>query len=399
MTNSHLPVEQTKRTPIVDILRGWALLGVAIGNYVGYLHIGVTEKFNHSFFSEILVFINRFFLAGKSWTLLTVLFGFGFAVLIDNIAAKGKNPIAFFSWRMLLLLVLAFIHSCFWFGDILRDYAVLGLLMLFFYKSSIKTLAILCSTIFLLIPFIVPYVSSLSIERIEILNNPKYLKLFMSGNWLDFFEFNLLATFYDQIIIPGFKISAHLVMLGCMFLGVLLYKINFFNRLTELKKLLKNICLATFVIAIALSVCLYFATESKAAFLDFFLPAYWLILSMMVFISTGICLLFINNKLKTAFNYFSYGGKMTLTNYITQNILGALIFSGIGLGIANTMPYWFYFSLALFVFILQLFISKWWLSKFNYGPIEWLWRSASYRKIFPFKKNASSSAITEIKIV
>ena len=70
MTNSHLPVEQTKRTPIVDILRGWALLGVAIGNYVDFLYIGITpEKINHSVFSEILLYINRYFFAAKSSTI------------------------------------------------------------------------------------------------------------------------------------------------------------------------------------------------------------------------------------------------------------------------------------------------------------------------------------------
>ncbi|OXA89459.1 DUF418 domain-containing protein [Flavobacterium hercynium] len=400
MTNSYHPVEQTKRTPIVDILRGWALLGVAIGNYVDFLYIGIVpEKINHSVFSEILLYINRYFFAAKSWTLLTLLFGFGFAILIDNIAAKGKNPIAFFSWRMLLLFVLAFINSSFWLGDILKDYAFLGLVLLLFYKSSAKTLAILSGAIFLLIPVIMPFVNSFTVEHPEITNNPEYLKLYMSGNWIEFFQFNLLASVYEQIIIPGYAINAHLVMLGCMFLGVVLHKINFFNRLPEFKKLLKNICLTTFIVSVAIGVGFYFAVENKAVFLKFFHPLYWLVLCTMVFIATGICLLFLNNKLKTVFSYFSYGGKMTLTNYMVQNVLGAFLFSGIGLGIANTMPYWFYFSLAIFVFILQLFISKWWLSKFNYGPIEWLWRSASYRKVFPFKKNTPADSITEIKIV
>ena len=398
MTNSYHPIEQSKRTAIVDILRGWAILGVAIGNYSDFLHIGVEHKINNSLLSDILFYFNRYFFAAKSWTLLTLLFGYGFAILINNVAAKGKNPVTFFAWRMILLFLLAFINSSFWLGDILKDYAFLGLVMLLFYKSSAKTLRIICAILILTIPFVMAYVSGFKVEHPEITTNPEYLKLYHSGNWLDFFKFNLLASFYEQIIIPGYAITAHIVMFACMLFGFLLQKLDFFNRLNEHKKLLQKTLWISLVTAIVIGVGFNLMISYKLAPLKIFHPLYWLVLSTMIFIATGICLLYTNGKLKTIFSYFSAGGKMTLTNYITQNILAAFIFSGIGLGIADKMPYWFYFSLAVFVFILQLFISKWWLSKYNYGPIEWLWRSASYRKLFPFKKT-QSEVVTEIKIV
>ena len=64
MTNSYHPVEQSKRTAIVDILRGWAILGVAIGNYSDFLFIGAPHKITHSILSEILLTFNRYFFAG-----------------------------------------------------------------------------------------------------------------------------------------------------------------------------------------------------------------------------------------------------------------------------------------------------------------------------------------------
>lgn len=395
MTKSFQPIQEDKRTPIVDILRGWALLGVAIGNYVDYIHIGLPTKIVNNTFSDILQIFNRYFFAAKSWTLLTVLFGYGFAILITNISNKGKNPVAFFSWRMILLFVLAFINSAFWLGDILKDYAFLGLLLLLFYKSSTKTLTVLCSLLFISIPFVAAYVNSIKTEYTAITTSAEYLKLYYSGNWLDFFNFNLLASYYEQIIIPGYAITAHLVMFTCMLFGFLLQKVNFFSRLNEMKKLLKYTLFISLFFSIVLGVIFEMARINKTNYFVFFNPFYWMILSTMLFIATGISLLYINNKLKTIFNYFKFGGKMTLTNYIFQNILGAFIFSGIGLGIGNTMPYWFYFSLAVFVFIAQLFISKWWLSKYNYGPIEWLWRSASYRELFPFKKPAQNNVPIE----
>lgn len=398
MTNSYHPVEQSKRTAIVDILRGWAILGVAIGNYQDFLYIGVEREIKFDTFSEILQIVNRYLFSAKSWTLLTLLFGYGFAILINNVASKGKNPVTFFAWRMLLLFVLAFINSSFWLGDILKDYAFLGLVLLLFYKSSTRTLSIICAFIFLTIPFLMAYVNTFKIEHIVIATNPEYLKLYHSGNWIEFFRFNLLASFYEQIIIPGYAITAHYVMLGCMLFGFLLQKLNFFNRLTELKKLLKYVCFISFVCSVFIGIGFFIAVQNKAGFLKFFHPLYWLVLCTMFFIATGISLLYTNGKLKTIFSYFSAGGKMTLTNYMSQNILAAFLFSGIGFGIADSMPYWFYFLLAIFIFIIQLFISKWWLSKYNYGPIEWLWRSASYREFVPFKKTHTEIAV-DIKTV
>ncbi|KAF2339460.1 DUF418 domain-containing protein [Flavobacterium tistrianum] len=398
MTNSYHPVEQSKRTAIVDILRGWAILGVAIGNYLDFLYIGIEKEIKHGTFSQVLQFINRYLFAAKSWTLLTLLFGYGFAILINNVASKGKNPVAFFAWRMFLLFILAFINSAFWLGDILKDYAFLGLVLLLFYRCSTKTLAIISAVIVLTVPFVMAYVNGIKIEHPAIATNPEYLKLYHSGNWIDFFKFNLFASFYEQIIIPGYAITAHYVMLGCMLFGFMLQKLNFFNRLTELKRLLKSVCIISLALAVLIGIAFNIMIIYKVELLKVFHPLYWLVLSTMIFISTGICILYNNGKLKTVFSYFSAGGKMTLTNYMSQNILAGIIFSGIGLGIADSMPYWFYFLLAIFIFIIQLFISKWWLSKYNYGPIEWLWRSASYREWVPFKK-IQPEAVANMKMV
>ena len=90
-----------------------------------------------------------------------------------------------------------------------------------------KTLAIISAVIILTIPFVMAYVNGLKIEHPAIATNPEYLKLYHSGNWLDFFKFNLTASFYEQIIVPGYAITAHIVMLACMLFGAMLQKIDF----------------------------------------------------------------------------------------------------------------------------------------------------------------------------
>jgi uncharacterized protein len=399
MTNSFQPIQEDKRTAIVDILRGWALLGVAIGNYVDFRYIGL-ERFilKKGLFSDIISYFNLYFFSAKSWTLLSILFGYGFAVLINNVAEKGKNPVYFFCWRMFLLFVFAFINSAFWLGDILKEYAFLGLLLLFFYKSSSKTILITCGILLLTIPFLTAYIHSIKQTLPDVQSTAKYLKLFYSDNWLDVFKFNLLGTYYQEMINLAYAVTVHVVMFTLMLLGFYAQKINFFNRLPEFKKLLKKTIIITLILAIISGVLFEIAIKQKVTF-PYFHPVFWIIINTMLFISSSICLLYTNGKLKTVFNYFRVSGKMTLTNYMMQNIIAAFLFSGMGFKIYNTLPYWFYFFLAIFVFILQLFISKWWLSKYNYGPIEWLWRSASYWKLFPFKKKTQSEVVTDIKTV
>ncbi len=115
----------------------------------------------------------------------------------------------------------------------------------------------------------------------------------------------------------------------------------------------------------------------------------------MVFFMSAVTWLYVSGKLIRIFHALQYYGKMTLTNYIVQNIIAFFMFSGMGLSIGSTYPYWFYFLLAVIIFIIQIFISRYWLTRFNYGPVEWLWRELSYgRKLF-FKKNHQNNLIVK----
>jgi uncharacterized protein len=400
MSNTNQPIEDNKRTAIVDILRGWALLGVVIGNYVDYKYIGIPiDSSTKNIFSTVLGNIHQYVFVAKSWTLLSILFGYGFSILIQNVVNKGKNPVGFFAWRMLILFVLAFFNSAIWLGDILKDYAFLGLVLLLFYKCSAKT--ILRTSLFLLltIPFVSGYVNTLEYIVPDVYSDPKYLQLYHSSNWFDVFEYNLLGTYYGQILNLTYAITVHIMMFACMLLGFYAQKTAFFNRLPELKKTLKRTFFISLAIALLLISIFEIVFSKDLVFPTYFRPGYWLILSTMLCIASGICILYTHNKLQTIFAYFRLSGKMTLTNYVVQNLLAFLIFSGVGLKLYNTLPYWYYFVLAVSIFIIQLFVSKWWLSKFNYGPIEWLWRILSYRKLFPFRKTKSELVSKEAEAV
>ena len=86
---------------------------------------------------------------------------------------------------------------------------------------------------------------------------------------------------------------------------------------------------------------------------------------------------------------------MTLTNYLLQNILALMIFSGLGLGLLHRTSYAFTVETAAAVFFLQVFFSHWWLSYFRYGPVEWLWRCLAYRRWLPNSTHESWNHVTK----
>ena len=134
------PITERNRNAVIDVLRGWALLGVVLMNYVDYYYLGINfSVFKPDSFTDLLVTTSNIIFSAKSWALLSFLFGFGFAVLIEKVNAKGINTYTFFSRRMFWLLVLGLINSLFFFGDILKDYAVTGMLLLLFSRASAKT--------------------------------------------------------------------------------------------------------------------------------------------------------------------------------------------------------------------------------------------------------------------
>jgi uncharacterized protein len=214
----------------------------------------------------------------------------------------------------------------------------------------------------------------------------KLIPLYHSSSFINNVKFHLLGTWYREVISPGYLYTVHLVMFACFLLGYAAQRINFFENIAENKKHVKRIL--WYMLSAVLLLVAFFITADKLkwTYYKYYNPGYIFIIATMLLITSALCLLYVNGKLKAFFRSMENIGKMTLTNYLVQNVISFFVFGGVGLGLGSKMPYWFYLALPFAIYIIQVYFSKWWLSQYNYGPVEWLWRMLSYHKILPIKK-------------
>lgn len=376
------PIPLRERTPLIDVLRGWALLSVVLINY-STIHGWNTHKqeLPISAWSEAINKIIEFLFAGKGWALLAILFGYGFSVLLKNFNAANNSRYAFFSRRMLWLFVFAFFNSILFGGDILNDYAFLGLVMILFYKLSARSLFVVSAVILVMTPFLQSYLGNL-----HILFSPKdrdmFYELYGRNNLLDNIKANLFMR-YKWLLRLSYLLIAHLVQLGCILLGAALHRSNYLVRLsTTDRPRLRMLMIASFLLSIGIY-CFQLLVEWKQwTFNKYYNLYYPQIISITIFISVFITWLYSAGKAEKLFMGMQTIGRMTLTNYILQNLFAFIVFICIRPGWSE-YQYWLS---ALIVYALQVVFSNWWLQSFNYGPLEWAWRSLSYGKKVAWRK-------------
>jgi uncharacterized protein len=99
-----------------------------------------------------------------------------------------------------------------------------------------------------------------------------------------------------------------------------------------------------------------------------------------------ICLRWIRKKGNSKLKVLAPLGRMALTNYLMQTIIGITLYYGVGLGFGGNIGPVIFVPIGLAVYALQIAYSNWWFKYFNYGPMEWIWRQLTYGKRLPFRK-------------
>lgn len=179
---------------------------------------------------------------------------------------------------------------------------------------------------------------------------------------------------------------------GFALAGLMLGRMRFFENTSRYTKQLKAAMKwsgAGLAVVIAFSAILFFTIDaSNITGLDSWivmigLTLYDLLnLSLTVIVLSLFILTFHRISGARLFSHFIPYGRTALTNYVLQSVIGTAIFYGWGLGLLGDIRNIHTLSIAFGIVVLQIVVSKLWLKKFRYGPLEWVWRMLTYGKWF-----------------
>jgi uncharacterized protein len=410
MNNSIAPVKSKDREVFMDMLRGFAIFGILIANLaVGGLSLySASAKQTGAFLlpqiDQKLSFLYTMFIDGKFYSIFSLLFGWGIALQIQQGIAKDSDPIPIIRRRLLFMLLLGFVHILIWTGDIVLFYAMLGFLLLPLRKFSDKTLLIAGFTL-LLLPIVLyaakmqwPLLNTLSSVLYDIgsqidtqwfgfNSEAAYKEWVKNANWLDILQSNVTGVFYRFGYL--FFISRIPKVFGMFLIGFVLGRSNFYKNLSQNKKsIYYTIGLGLLVGLPANYFLAYYIRNYEADYYNLKINglyqtfAYALGVAPFALAYVGTFMLCFQTSFgKKIMSVVSPVGRMAFSNYISHSLVCNFVFLGAGLGYGGQVGPFYLTVFGIILFVFQIVISTIWLRHFNYGPVEWVWRSLTYGKM------------------
>lgn len=388
-----LPVQERDRADVLDALRGFALLGIFISHvpgFSGFTFMPLLERseLNQFGIDGTLEWLFEFLIRGKFYSLFSLLFGIGFAVQLESATRRGSDFKLRFARRLSILLVIGFVHSLLWYGDILKDYALIGFVLILTAHRRIATVAwvaagVLVCRIFwpVLVFYLVPVLAPLPAGSNPSGSFIELTRSFESTELITIFaaNFELLGLKAMQMIYNGKAISVlFMFLLGSLIGRLQLYRNLTINRLLFWRVLF--ICAPIGIIGNAILVHIH------PSIVDYPPSGLWVIEralfafavpTMALAYASAFALLW-SHGLRRLLSPLASVGRMALTTYVSQSLIGVALFYGIGLGLRGSISLVEGTFLAIAIFSLQVLISSRWLRVFQFGPLEWAWRRATY---------------------
>ncbi len=404
------PTQSYERHAILDVVRGFALCGVLIANmatHSGYYFLteDARQALPFAAASDEVFWGIHFITDGKFYSIFSLLFGIGFGLQIQRAMEKGEKFGGLFSRRLGILFVFGLLHAVLLYvGDILMVYALLGFVLMLFRRTSTKNL-LRWSLALLILPVIQyaimwwPYQSA---GPLEIPRNPmldQLLTVYQSGSFGETVYMNIGGIIfgrYPELIFTGrfFRVLAMFV------LGFYVARRALYADLTGNRRLFKTVLIWGMIIGIPCNIALAFLMETNwymtyapQGILEPLVYAFG-VPALGLAYAAGLALLYPSARYQKILNIFAPYGRMALTNYLMQSVIACLIFTGYGMGYYGQVAPAVLTVLAVIILVFQIIFSAWWLKKFQYGPMEWLWRSMTYRKWQPIQK-PSDKAVTQ----
>ena len=374
------PVRESGRITSLDLIRGVAVLGILLMNAV-YFKLGSAPYFNLSAGgSETLLdwavgILGEVFVDQKFMGLFSLLFGAGMILFIDRASERGRRAVLLNLWRNTLLLVIGILHFTLWEGDVLTAYAISSVFLIALRKLPNRALISLGVVVFTL-----SVATALLAQNIADTTDASLSGLWTPGETSD-----------QEIIVLPFMLGYLLRALGLILVGAGLYPAGFMNgglpaktyRLTAIVGLAVGLPLtAAGVIITAVN-----DYSREVAFIGQTPNTLGSIPASLGYMS--LIILWNNRADSWLKRRLRAVGRMALTNYLTQTLLGLLALEVL-LGNVDFVNRGAVLVFVFAVWALQLWCSQAWLSRFLFGPAEWLWRVATYRSGQPLRRPRGS---------
>jgi uncharacterized protein len=409
------PVAAQERIQLIDVLRGFALFGVLVSNmtWLSGDFIVLTRERAASLPTAAVdpyaKYLINFFVEMKANTIFAFLFGLGFSVQMMRAEERGARIAPVYARRLLVLLLLGLAHTLLlWYGDILHLYALVGFTLLFFRRRSPTTLlaagaalAVLPWAAFMGLPWLAASVGgpqvAAEMEGLMAAREAAFeprLEVFQNGGYTDVLRAHL--DFYlEDFFLSGFVFCFILYIMGRFLLGLYAGRRRLLHDAPAHLPLFRRLLRWGLVVGLVGNAAFTTVTflEDRGA-LD--IASGWMaagqalaavgIPAMSCFYVSGIVLLFQRERWQRRLLLLAPVGRMALTNYLMQTLFHLLIFYGYaGLGLIGRVGPSVCVVLSVAVFSFQIAFSRWWLARFRFGPMEWLWRTLTYGRRQPMR--------------
>jgi uncharacterized protein len=388
------PAEPAERLDVVDALRGAALAGVLLAN-LGPLSLYelLTDEQKRALptaaFDRVATAVLHLFVDGKAITVFSLLFGIGFALQLARAADDGAR-VRLFLRRIAILLAIGLVHAYFvWWGDILVWYAFVGALLVVVRRASDRVLLGAAGALALVIPPLVfPQVRAFLAPPRQADVYAAAMVAFTDGGFADLVRQNAALVDWSR--------RSNWALLGFVggrfLLGYWAGRRGLLTDAPQHRVLLTRILWVSLALGIALSL-LEASREIVMARVPLLAAgAGNLVLRMALRATTltlgiayavGFVLLF--ERARAVLRLLAPFGRMALTNYLAQSVLGIALFYGLGLGIGPRFGVAGWLAAWVLLLVAQVWASHVWLARYRYGPMEWLWRSLTYGSPQPLR--------------
>ena len=390
-----LPVRE--RIQALDVVRGVAVGGILLANILVFFGLTFLPPDRAAAFptaaaDRIALFLEHVFVDGKFYSVFSLLFGIGFGL---QLARGGDAALPLFKRRLRILLAIGAVHAFFiWAGDILMLYALLGFTMPWFARKSNSQL-LRWTVILLSIPtalYIVAVVIWMAVGSGPAQAGPSSGGLppnilaifarFGTGGIKDALTSNLFflaGRWADLFITVRFPKVLGMFVLGLWTVrtGLALSPASHRATLVRWSMLGWGIGLPTNVIATWASGNWPYMPPSIGGLLSVVMQAVGVPMLALGYAAAVTLLVIDGRRLITV---FAPVGRMALTNYLMHSVICVTLSYGFGFGLWWQIGATKALAIAVAIIIIQIPLSALWLSRFRFGPVEWIWRRLTYSR-------------------